>query len=862
MRADGNPEPRPISGLKKNTGIVSGTYTTEYAPETEPGTRVIATAYDSRQIPAHFTVYTKSGQILEFGVTEDSRIEAQGSTTPRLWAVNKISDRAGNYLTVSYTETNANGEYYPSRIDYTGNANSGIAPYSSVQFVYEARPDITPVYQAGSLMRSTVRMVRVQTYAGTAVVKDYRLAYDVSSTANRSRLTSLTECAGDGTCLPGTIFGWQQGSLANFTSEYFSHAGIAGFDLLSANDRIIPFDYNGDGKSDLAIYRPGSGAISNARSDGLIPDLLTIVTNGRGTTTAIYKSLTDPTIYTKDTTATYPTLDLQAPIYVVSSTATSNGIGGTRTTNYTYGGAKADLSGRGMLGFRWMRVVDQDTGITSYTEYSQTYPYIGMPIRSQRSLNGIVLNDSTATLASIALGGTRYFPYVSRSVEQSFETNGAFVSTRITDSSYDNFGNPTQITVSSHDGYIKTTTSTYDNDVSNWILGRLRTAQVKSTVPNGSFAIRNSSFAYNPTNGLLVQEVIEPGTPYALTTDYGYDAFGNKTSATVSGPDIASRTTTTTYDAQGRFPIKTTNALGHTETRAFDSRFGKVTSLTGPNGLTTTWTYDSFGRKTSETRADGTKTTWALAWCDTSCPQWGKYYSTVTNAGAPTAWTFYDSLNREIRQQTQGFDSGLIAKDTQYNALGQVSSVSRPFKSGSAVQWSTSVYDGIGRLVQVTGPDGSVTRTDYSGLTETITNALGQVTTRVKNSQGQLVQVTDALGSVTRYTYDAFGNLTQTLDPANNAIRMQYDGRGRKISMTDPDMGYWRYAYNALGELISQTDAKNQVVTMQYDKLGRMIQRSEPDLIGTWEYDTAANGIGKLVESMRRKSMGSDSIDS
>src|ERR1700730_12649137 len=52
-------------------------------------------------------------------------------------------------------------------------------------------------------------------------------------------------------------------------------------------------------------------------------------------------------------------------------------------------------------------------------------------------------------------------------------------------------------------------------------------------------ATRTSSFAYDSTSGLLTQEVVEPNTPsLRLETDTVYDAFGNKTSVTVSGVDI------------------------------------------------------------------------------------------------------------------------------------------------------------------------------------------------------------------------------------------------------------------------------------------------------------------------------------
>lgn len=44
--------------------------------------------------------------------------------------------------------------------------------------------------------------------------------------------------------------------------------GVGGYDLLSGADRVVPFDYDGDGKQDLFLYRPGRGAAWVARSVG------------------------------------------------------------------------------------------------------------------------------------------------------------------------------------------------------------------------------------------------------------------------------------------------------------------------------------------------------------------------------------------------------------------------------------------------------------------------------------------------------------------------------------------------------------------------------------------------------------------
>jgi RHS repeat-associated protein len=409
---------------------------------------------------------------------------------------------------------------------------------------------------------------------------------------------------------------------------------------------------------------------------------------------------------------------------------------------------------------------------------------------------------------------------------------------------------------------------------------------------------RSSAFEYDPASGLLIREIIEPNDPdLCLVTTYAYDAYGNKTGATTRNCNgtasggvaeaaaptgnavFTSRTSTTTFAAgtqttggglswsAGQFPTTSTNALGHQETKEFDPRFGTVTKLTGPNGLTTTWTYDGFGRKASETRSDGTTTTWTYTLCGT-CPTYGQYFVTETSTGAPTKTVYLDSLNREIRSETQGFDGTLVRKDTEYDSLGRVARVSQPYKVGATPVWTTYQYDVLGRVIQTNEPatgGGSVrTVTTYNGLTTTVTvsnagtgsnmpEAVVQSRTTTKNSQGQVVQVTDTQGNNITYTYDPFGNL-KTTNAGGVVTTLSYDLRGRKTQMVDPDMGTWQYAYNALGEFVWQKDAKNQVTAMAYDLLGRMTQRTEADLVSNWFYDayqgggSCPKGIGKLCQ--------------
>ena len=374
---------------------------------------------------------------------------------------------------------------------------------------------------------------------------------------------------------------------------------------------------------------------------------------------------------------------------------------------------------------------------------------------------------------------------------------------------------------------------------------------------------RQSSFTYDSASGLLLTEKIEPNdSAFTVTTTYAYDAFGNTLSATVTGTGIASRTSSTTYEANGRFALTATNALGHSESVVTEPKFGNPTSQTGPNGLTTTWTYDSFGRPTLETRPDGTRTAFAYAYCagvaggSASCPAHGAYVTTATpqDAGGaqngPWVKTYHDAHGRAIAADTQGFTGATVRQATEYDALGRTWRESRPyFLSGGTPKWTTYAYDAIGRALSVTLPDNSVSTFAYNGLTTSVTNDKNQTETTVKNARGEIVAVTDANGKTTSFTYDPFGNRTSITDPAGNVQTMTYDKAGRKIAGVDPDLGAWSYSYNVLGELVSQTDAKGQTATMTYDTLGRPLTRVEPGLTSTWVYDNTAGGqkgIGKL----------------
>jgi hypothetical protein len=247
--------------------LVSGTYGvagSEYRTELDSFSRITASGTAGNGV-ASFTVQTKAGLTMEYGNTADSRIEAQGKSTIRVWALNKISDVKTNYMTFSYTEDSANGDFYPSRIDYAGNANAGKAPANSVQFAVETRPDVAPAYRAGSLVNSAVRLAGATTYAGSSPVMNYRLTYLGSGTA-KSRVNTITECLPDGSCRTPISLAWKDGGTSYvYTSSLYYQSGNA--PIYAEGNRIWFVDVNGDGLDDH-VLRDSAGVINVALSNG------------------------------------------------------------------------------------------------------------------------------------------------------------------------------------------------------------------------------------------------------------------------------------------------------------------------------------------------------------------------------------------------------------------------------------------------------------------------------------------------------------------------------------------------------------------------------------------------------------------
>jgi len=218
--------------------------------------------------PCSFTVTNSDGSVFSYGTTNDSRIQATGRTDVRVWALKQVQDLNGNSVIFTYTADPLSdggfGQYYITQIDYTANEDANISANRSVRFVYQNRPDVETLYQGGSGITTSYLLKDIQTFLGTQIVRDYRLAYTSSQASRRSEIQDVQICVSatqTAACITPTSFSWQGSALLEYNKVPIS-ATIPN----TLGQELFPADTNNDGRGDIVtITSGGTGQTPSVR---------------------------------------------------------------------------------------------------------------------------------------------------------------------------------------------------------------------------------------------------------------------------------------------------------------------------------------------------------------------------------------------------------------------------------------------------------------------------------------------------------------------------------------------------------------------------------------------------------------------
>ncbi|WP_255942752.1 RHS repeat-associated core domain-containing protein [Vibrio campbellii] len=388
---------------------------------------------------------------------------------------------------------------------------------------------------------------------------------------------------------------------------------------------------------------------------------------------------------------------------------------------------------------------------------------------------------------------------------------------------------------------------------SYWKVGAVKQSTTTIT-DNQSGLSKNTVLDYGYTSNGLLASVKTSGGAYEagsvsgryLTTAYRYDGWGNLLSEIQSGSDLATRTTSHTYDSRGLNLKTSSNAKGHTTTWHYDSQGRLKSSISPLKGRTTSYDYDAFGRVEKETLPGSgniNSNVYQLAnECTNALDTTASCVSAKSATGSDVV-THYDYAGREVRQLHRAFDGKWVVVDTSWDRNGRKLSVTRPhfLSATTSAPKVTFEYDLLDRETRKVEPAnrGSLAlfTTNYDGYKTEVTDARGYKHSTTHNVQGHIIRKDEPLGAYQTYAYYPDGKLKTTIDAVGNATSIKYDNLGHRTQLDDPDLGLWNYRYNAIGELVYKRDANSVTTTIDYDTLGRKTKQVEGGDTSHWRYD-------------------------
>ncbi|EFA7778434.1 RHS repeat protein, partial [Escherichia coli O157:H7] len=278
------------------------------------------------------------------------------------------------------------------------------------------------------------------------------------------------------------------------------------------------------------------------------------------------------------------------------------------------------------------------------------------------------------------------------------------------------------------------------------------------------------------------------------------------------------------YDEAGRLKAQT-DAAGRRTEYSLHMASGAVTAVTGPDGRTVRYGYNSQRQVTSVTYPDGLRSS-------REYDERGRLTAETSRSGETTRYS-YDDPASELPTGIQ--DATGSTKQMAWSRYGQLLAFTDC--SGYTTRYE---YDRYGQQIAVHREEGISTYSSY-------------------NPRGQLVSQKDAQGREIRYEYSAAGDLTATVSPDGKRSTIEYDKRGRPVSVTEGgltrSMGYdaagritvltnengsqSTFRYDPVDRLTEQRGFDGRTQRYHYDLTRKLTQSEDEGLITLWHYDAS-----------------------
>lgn len=689
-----------------------------------------------------------------------------------------------------------------------------------------------------------------------------------------------------------------------------------------ANTSVQFADMNGNGTADIVWVDVSKGPSGSWRYIDVVGDqfagLITRIENGLGKSVLIeYESST-----AQMARAAGGAWRLPFPVTVISKITVEDGLGGRMVSEYTYTEGYYDGKEREFWGFAKTMKTEYgdesiDTLMTSWSfDVGKTQEALkGKMLSEERTdADGVAFDRSenvwtAAVLENGTDGKNVVFASLETVVSSIMDGSNEPRYTR-TDFDYDQFGNVVnesrhgEIVSAGDDGWVPFGDDeifihrNFAENESAWILDRVS----RESKLNGDGKIIEDALNYydgavfqglslgQVESGNLMRRDKWVGTEdrYIPVVRYRRDAWGNITAIL----DAADGRREIFYDPESHtYPVRERIFTGDRAldfVAEYDDIFGKLKSITDPNGARSSYSYDVFGRPASLVKPGDSESlpTEQYEYNVSSPLSVTSIHARAGSGDTLDSYKFIDGLGRIRAEMTRNdADTFAVTKAALFNSRGKESFVAAPFACtapvsdcplyglGLASKSGTSdYYDAVGRLIRVLNPDSTFTGVKYLPLTEIIfdendTNPdsphYDTPTTKRYDGQRRLILTvfrSEKEDVATRFGYDSTGNIVSVTDPAGNVRTQTYDGLGRMISLSDPNAGRREYIYNDAGNLVEKRKPDGKAIKYEYEPttnriLAKNLVTSPED--DTWEvkyhYDSSPDGwdagsvIGRLA---------------
>ncbi len=361
------------------------------------------------------------------------------------------------------------------------------------------------------------------------------------------------------------------------------------------------------------------------------------------------------------------------------------------------------------------------------------------------------------------------------------------------------------------------------------------------TRPDGAV----TSYSYRASGNCLVTAVTDP---LGRRSETWTDAAG-RTARTVAYRDLAATQPVVTrylYDPVGRLTA-VINAAGDSTIITYDM-LGRRTSVTHPASGRTTYEYDARDNVTRRVTADGSETLYGYD---------GLRLTSVSHPGHPgdsVRWWWGTGGNQDsntrgrVRFRLDGSGGTEYGYDVMGNVVSETRTVCVPGGSLTVTATTEWRYDPLGRLCEMTYPDGRTLAYRYKPTGELDGVYLGAGLTSPYVSglrydvHGARVGMTCGNGAVSSWSYHPLTlrlSELQTLSGGGLAVHRAYgyDAVGNITGSqgSNGDGGFSAtYAYDALDRLVSASQSyagggtsASCGLAMSYDDLWRVTSKSQ-----------------------------------